>query len=91
MDMSRRLAAHYIEGGRLREGVRTCYRVLKKDRSDEDAHGLLTECFVRLGQRGRALRQYRLCEQALRDAYDVPPSPGTWALFACILDNGGLR
>ena len=49
MDMSRRLAAHYIEGGRLREGVRTCYRVLKKDRSDEDAHGLLTECFVRLG------------------------------------------
>jgi Tfp pilus assembly protein PilF len=75
--MSRRLAAHYIEGGRLREGVRTCYRVLKKDRSDEDAHGLLTECFVRLGQRGRALRQYRLCEQALRDAYDVPPSPGT--------------
>jgi hypothetical protein len=46
--MSRRLTTHCIEGGRLREGVRTCYRVLNKDRSNEDAHGLLMECFVRL-------------------------------------------
>jgi DNA-binding SARP family transcriptional activator len=91
VDLSRRLALHYMEGGRLREGVRTCYRVLEKDRSDEYAHRLLMDCFVRLGQRGRALRQYGLCEQALRDDYDMPPSPGTQALYASILKDGSFR
>ncbi|MCA1716826.1 MAG: hypothetical protein LC781_08200 [Actinobacteria bacterium] len=91
VDLSRRLAVHYMEGGRLREGVRTCYRVLEKDRSDEDAHRLLMECFVRLGQRSRALRQYGLCEQALRGDYDMPPSPGTRALYASIMKDSGFR
>ena len=90
-DLSRRLAVRYMEAGRLREGVRACYRVLEKDRSDEDAHRVLMECFVRLGQRGRTLRQYILCDQALRDDYDVPPSPGMQALYTSILADGGPR
>jgi DNA-binding SARP family transcriptional activator len=90
-DLSRRLAARYMECGRLREGVRFCYRVLQKDRSDEDAHRLLMECFACLGQRGRALRQYGLCEQALRNNYDTPPSPGIRALYTSILKDGDLR
>lgn len=90
VDLSRRLVVHYMEGGRLREGVRTCYQVLEKDRSDENGHRLLMECFVRLGQRGRALRQYGLCEQALRDDYDMSPSPETRALYASILRDGGF-
>ena len=91
VDLSRRLALYYIEGGRLREGVRTCYRVLEKDRSDEDAHRLLMKCFIRLGQRGRALRQYRLCEQTLKEDYDMPPSPGTRVLYTSILKDRGFR
>lgn len=87
-DLSRRLAARYMEGGRPREGVRACYRVLEKDRSDEDAHRLLMECYVHLGQRARALRQYRLCERALRDYYDMAPSPETRTLYANILKDG---
>lgn len=90
-DLLGRLAVRYMEGGRLRESVRTCYRVLEKDRSDEEAHRLLMECFVRLGQRGRALRQYGLCEGALRDDYDMPPSRETRALYANILKDGGYR
>ncbi len=46
------------------------------------------KCFVRLGQRARALRQYRLCEQALRDDYEVTPSPETRALYMSILKDG---
>lgn len=91
VDLSRRLAVHYMKGGRLRESVRTCYRVLEKDRSDEDAHRLLMECFVRLGQRGKALRQYELCEGALGREYDMVPSPQTRNLYASILQNGELR
>jgi LuxR family transcriptional regulator, maltose regulon positive regulatory protein len=87
MDLLGRLAIHYMERGRLRESVRTCYRILEKDRCDEDTHRLLMECFVRLGQRARALRQYKLCEGALRHEYDLAPSPETRAFYASILKD----
>lgn len=85
MDALRRLAAHYAEAGQPREGVRTCYRVLEKDRCDEGAHRLLMECFVRLGQTARALHQYGLCERALAQEYGVVPCRETRALHASIL------
>jgi DNA-binding SARP family transcriptional activator len=83
-----RLAGRYLEAGGLREGVRTCYRILEKNHCDEDTHRLLMECFVRLGQRPRALRQYRLCEEMLRNEYDMAPSPEIRALYASILKDG---
>ena len=91
VDLLRRLAVHYKEGGRLRESVRICYRVLEKDRCDEDTYRLLMECFVQLGQRARALRQYRLCEEVLRNEYDMAPSPETRALYTSILKDRGYR
>lgn len=87
-DLLRRLAVHYMETGQPQESVRTCYRILEKDRCDEEAHRLLMESFVCLGQRGRALRQYRLCEQVLRHECDMMPSPKTRALYASILKEG---
>jgi DNA-binding SARP family transcriptional activator len=83
-DLLRRLAIHDMESGRPWESVRTCYRLLEKDRCDEDTHRLLMECFIRLGQRARASRQYELCEVALRHEYDMTPSPETRALYASI-------
>lgn len=87
-DSLRRLAAYYMETGRLQEGVPICYRVLEKDSCDEDAHRLLMECFSRLGQRARALKQYRLCEGSLRQEYGMSPSPETQALRASIPKDG---
>jgi DNA-binding SARP family transcriptional activator len=87
-DLLGRLAGRYLEADWLREGVRTCYRILEKDRCDEDAHRLLMECFVRFGQRARALRQYRLCEQVLRHECDMAPSPEIRALYVSILKDG---
>jgi DNA-binding SARP family transcriptional activator len=89
-DMLKRLAVYYMRNGRCRESIRACYRILEKDRCDEDTHRLLMECFVRLGQRARALRQYRLCEQALRNEYDATLSPETRAFYTS-LSKGGLR
>jgi DNA-binding SARP family transcriptional activator len=74
-DLLRRLAINCMETGQPRESVRTCYRILEKDRCDEEAHRLLMECFVRLGQRARALRQY------------MTPSPRTRALYTNILKD----
>jgi two-component SAPR family response regulator len=86
-DLLCRLAVHYMENGQSWESVRTCYRVLEKNRCDEGAHRLLMECFVRLGQRARALHQYELCEQVLRHECDMAPSPETRALYGSILKS----
>lgn len=89
-DMLKRLAVYYMRNGRCHESIRACYQILEKDRCDEDTHCLLMECFVRLGQRARALRQYRLCEQALGNEYDATPSPETQAFYTS-LSKDGLR
>jgi DNA-binding SARP family transcriptional activator len=87
VDMLDRLAVHYLEGGQLRESVRACYQVLEKDRCHEDSHRLLMRCYARLGQRGRALRQYRLCERILGREYGTAPSPETKSLYRGLLDE----
>jgi DNA-binding SARP family transcriptional activator len=81
VDMLNRLALYYIERGQLRESVRCCYKVLEKDRCNEHSHRLLMRCHWQLGQRGRALRQYRLCEKILDQEYGTAPSPETRALY----------
>ena len=85
VDILDRLAAHYMETGQLRESIRACYRVLEKDRCHEDSYRLLMQCYARLGMRGRALRQYRLCEKILGQEYGTAPSPETTALFESLL------
>src|SRR5918997_832550 len=85
VDILDRLAVHYLERGQLGESVRACYQGLEKDRSHEDSHRLLMTCYVRLGQRGRALRQYHLCERILAQEYGTAPSPETRALYGELL------
>jgi DNA-binding SARP family transcriptional activator len=87
VDMLDRLAVHYLQSGQLRESVRACYQVLEKDRSHEDSHRLLMRCYVELGQRGRALRQYRLCERILTQEYGTAPSPETRSLYGELLGD----
>jgi DNA-binding SARP family transcriptional activator len=87
IDMLSRLAAHYYETGRCRESIRACYRILQKDRCHEESYRLLMRCYVNLGLRGRALRQYRLCERILRREYGMAPSPQTEALYGSLLSE----
>jgi DNA-binding SARP family transcriptional activator len=89
VDMLDRLAAHYMETGQLRESVRACYRVLEKDRCHEDTYRLLMRCYARLGMRGRALRQYQLCEKTLGQEYGTAPSPETRSLYRSLLEDEG--
>ncbi len=89
VDMLDRLAAHYMETGQLRESVRACYQVLEKDRCHEDTYRLLMRCYARLGMRGRALRQYRLCEKTLWQEYGTAPSPETRSLYRSLLEDEG--
>lgn len=87
VDMLDRLAVYYLESGQLGESVRACYQVLEKDRCHEDSHRLLMRCYVRLGQRGRAMRQYRLCKRILGQEYGTAPSPETRSLYKDLLGD----
>jgi DNA-binding SARP family transcriptional activator len=84
MDMLSRLAHYYHETGHYQESIRACYRLLEKDRCYEDSYRVLMRCYAHLGLRGRALRQYRLCEKILRQEYGTSPSPDTQALYSSI-------
>jgi DNA-binding SARP family transcriptional activator len=85
MDMLGRLAAYYMETGQYQESIRGCYRVLEKDRCHEDSYRLLMRCYARLGLRGRALHQYRMCQQILGQKYGMSPSPETSSLYTSLL------
>jgi DNA-binding SARP family transcriptional activator len=89
VDMLDRIAANYMETGRLRESIVACYRALEKDRCHEGSHRLLMRCYARMGQRDRALRQYRLCERVLGHEYGSSPSPETRSLHRALLEDEG--
>lgn len=57
-------------------------QVLSVDRANERAYQHLMFCHVALGNRDAALKQYKLCQDALMDELDVEPSPETKKLYA---------
>ncbi len=85
IDMLGRLAVYYCETEQHQESIRACYQVLEKDRCHEESYRLLMRCYSHLGLRGRALRQYRLCERILRQEYGTAPSPVTQSLYRSLL------
>lgn len=87
LDMLGRLADHYMGAGRLQESIRACYQILDKDRCHEDSYRLLMRCYAHLGLRGRAFRQYRLCERTLGHEYGTVPSTETQALYEELLGD----
>lgn len=84
VDVLDRLAERYARTGRVREAIRTCQRILEKDPCHEHSHRRLMVYYVRLGLRGRALHQYRLCRRILIHTCEMEPSPETEALYASL-------
>jgi LuxR family maltose regulon positive regulatory protein len=85
LDMLERLAVYYKESEQLRETIRICYRILQKDRANENCHLLLTEAYVLLGSYGRASNQYRLFESVLKSACGTEPSGEVEKCFGKVL------
>ncbi|NJN81278.1 MAG: hypothetical protein HC802_02635 [Caldilineaceae bacterium] len=53
----------------------------------EDAHRQAMRCYVGLGLRTQALRQFQLCTHALQVEFDAMPEPETVQLFEQIRAN----
>lgn len=75
------LAEQYYQQGDYHTCLEYLWRLLARDPIREDAHRLIMRCFVQRGERAAALRQYHVCVDLLRAAFNAEPEPATVALF----------
>jgi DNA-binding SARP family transcriptional activator len=87
-------AARLIEVGgdseRIDSGIALALRILTIDPLQEALHRTLIRCYLRLGRRGDALRQYALCSRALWHEARATPETETEQLHRDILRQTGL-
>jgi DNA-binding SARP family transcriptional activator len=76
-----RLADYHYSRAEYSAALDYVQRVLASDPCREDAYRLLMRCYVRLGERTQALRQYQLCADLLQTEFDAAPEPLTSALY----------
>jgi DNA-binding SARP family transcriptional activator len=63
-------------------------KALQEDRASERTHALMMRLHHLAGDRTAALRQYELCETALREDLRVVPQDSTRLLYELIRDSG---
>jgi DNA-binding SARP family transcriptional activator len=81
LDTVDRLSHLYFSQGRYAPCAALCQRIVERDPCREDAHRRLMRCYSRQGQLHLALRQYRICVEALRAELSVDPASETTALY----------
>jgi DNA-binding SARP family transcriptional activator len=82
-----RISAYYFRMRQWEESLLYASSLVARDPSREDAHRLIIRCFLNLGQRGQALRHYRLCCRAVREMFDAAPELATTQLYDEIANN----
>jgi len=66
--------------GDLNRGAAFAHCLLTADPCNEVAHRMLMHVCLAEGDRVKALRQFQLCQERLREEFGIPPSPETLAL-----------
>jgi LuxR family transcriptional regulator, maltose regulon positive regulatory protein len=79
------LAELQLAADDYRAALQSCQRALADDPCLEEAHRLAMRAYAALGNRAAVARQYAVCQQALRDEIDVPPSPQTEELYTLLM------
>ena len=75
------LADSLFEERDYRGALERSLDLLSHDPCREDAHRLVIRCYMRLGERAQALRQYQLCRTILRTEFEAEPEAATTALY----------
>jgi DNA-binding SARP family transcriptional activator len=76
-----RLAGAAYKTQRYDQSLVYAQRLLRHDPCREDAHRHVMRCYVQLGERAQAFRQYQLCQELLRQEFDAVPEQATVSLF----------
>lgn len=80
-DLLARLAVIYEARGNYDRAISVLTNLLAEDPSNEEAHRAVMRLHAQSGNRHQALRQYRLCSEALRADLGEEPQPATVELF----------
>lgn len=79
-----RLADEAFHDGDLSTALAEAHQILARDPCREDAYRMTMRCYLALGQRTQALRQYQVCRLALAREFDTTPEPATESLYESI-------
>jgi DNA-binding SARP family transcriptional activator len=75
------LGALLFSQGRYNGAADTYRRAIEKENILESAHRELMRCYARLGERGRALRQYQALQHIMQIEFGSAPAPESVALY----------
>ena len=78
------LAENHFADGNFARALEGALQLLAQDPCREDAHRMAMRCFVRLGARAQALRQYRTCRAVLQMEFDAIPERLTEQLYEVV-------
>lgn len=81
LELLSRLCDYYYARADYDSCLNFALRMLASDPCREDAHRLMMRCYVRRGERGQALRQYRLCVDFLQSRFGALPEAATTKLY----------
>jgi DNA-binding SARP family transcriptional activator len=81
LDLLTHLADFHYTREEPTEALRYLQRLLAHEPCREDVHRQAMRCYMKRHQRAQALRQYRLCCQALAQEFGMHPESATNALF----------
>jgi LuxR family maltose regulon positive regulatory protein len=82
-----KLAIIRLDQGRYDDAIALCRRVLARDNCWERAYRLMMAAYARQGNRSRALRVFRSCEESIKHELDAPPGPLTQSLYQQISNS----
>jgi LuxR family maltose regulon positive regulatory protein len=74
------LAELYVKSAQMPRALELCQRALEYDATFEAAYRLKMQIYHRLGDRASIVYTFRACEEALKKAFDMPPSEETLKL-----------
>ena len=75
------LTRDYLQNGRYDKAQTTAQKQLKLEPWRESAHRQLMQAYTLAGERGKALRQFELCQTILQEELGVDPSHETMTLL----------
>lgn len=75
------LASWHFDKQDYRTALAHCQLILEKDNCFELAHRLMIEIYMKLGQRSRAIRQFKTCEKILENELGMNPSSKTIEIY----------